>query len=286
MKKFTYTWKIKEDQYKGEFKCANKDALLVHIKDSGGELVEILYESDLPDKPDESSDKTLSNSRQGSAFISEIPEAKNKDEQAYVRKMRFISLSVWAVAILLFVGLYTGYQAMTPKSKSDLIDSKSAQEYSLYETKEKGNYEYYAGSPQKRRSAVVVQEGVTIKTWLMIFGTAAAPAFLFLIIHGIGGGGLLPDSMESAVIKLCVGVISTAVWLFLYYIFNVSLFLIFIPITIFAFFYTSIFRYVRNFYDRKYGKPRTSANWICRKCGAENHVIDSACEKCNALRLD
>jgi len=131
-------------------------------------------------------------------------------------------------------------------------------------------------SPDSRRPS--------IRKWLMLFGSLAGLALLFLLIFEIGGGGLFPDDIENIITKVCIGVIAIALWLFLYYISSKAIFLIFIPLTIVSIIYMYMHNFFRSIYIKRFGKPTSSDSWICRNCGSENSNLLIECSMCNTKK--
>lgn len=125
------------------------------------------------------------------------------------------------------------------------------------------------------------KEQLPIKKWLMLFGTLSGFALLLLIIFEIGGGGLLPDSVEDIIAKICAGIISIALLLYLYYISSKIIFIILIPIAIVIILYIYMKRIIKRAYKKSFGKPSSPDNWICRKCGTENSKLLTECDNCN-----
>jgi ribosomal protein L40E len=126
------------------------------------------------------------------------------------------------------------------------------------------------------------KEQLPIKKWLMLFGTLSGFALLLLIIFEIGGGGLLPDEIENIIAKICAGIISIALLLYLYYISSKIIFIILIPITVVIILYIYMQRVIKRIYKRNFGKPSSPDNWICRKCGTENSKLLTECDNCNS----
>ncbi len=127
------------------------------------------------------------------------------------------------------------------------------------------------------------RDQLPIKKWLMLFGTLSGFALLLLIIFEIGGGGLLPDGIEDIIAKICAGIISVALLLYLYYISSKIIFIILIPLAIIIILYMYMQRVIKRMYVKKFGKPSSPNNWICRKCGTENSKLLTECDNCNSI---
>jgi len=127
------------------------------------------------------------------------------------------------------------------------------------------------------------KEQLPVKKWLMLFGTLSGFALLLLIIFEIGGGGLLPDNIEDIIAKICAGVISVALLLYLYYISSKIIFIILIPVAIIIILYIYMQRVIKRIYAKNFGKPSSPDSWICRKCGTENSKLLTECDNCNSI---
>lgn len=120
----------------------------------------------------------------------------------------------------------------------------------------------------------------SVKKWLILFGTLAGFALTLLLLLELGGGGLLPDAVEDAIAKICIGIIAIALWLFLYYISSKIIFLVLIPITLCLIVYIYLHRIFKRMYTKKFGKPSSPDSWICRECGTENNNLLTECHSC------
>jgi ribosomal protein L40E len=136
------------------------------------------------------------------------------------------------------------------------------------------------------KDAGLRQGAPTNKTWLILIGTMAGFALMFLLVLEIGGGGLLPYKIEDLAAKFCVGVIATALCLYAYYMTQRVIFIILIPFAIMAIIFVYLKRAIKKVYMRKLGRPSDSSVWICRRCGTENSVIIKECHRCYSPRIE
>jgi len=123
-----------------------------------------------------------------------------------------------------------------------------------------------------------------IKKWLMLFGTLSGFALLLLIIFEIGGGGLLPDTLEDMIAKVCACIIAITLWLYLYYLSSKIVFIILIPITITLILFIYLRPIFKRLYRKSFGQPSSPAYWVCRKCGTENSKLLTECDNCHTLK--
>jgi ribosomal protein L40E len=126
----------------------------------------------------------------------------------------------------------------------------------------------------------------TNKTWLILIGTLAGFALMFLLILEIGGGGLLPYKIEDLIAKICIGIIAIALCLYAYYMTQNILFLVLIPFVAGGVMFAYFRKIFNKAYMKKFGKPSEPNLWICRKCGAENSIIINECHNCNSPRVE
>jgi ribosomal protein L40E len=130
------------------------------------------------------------------------------------------------------------------------------------------------------------QGAPTNKTWLILIGTLAGFALMFLLVLEIGGGGLFPHKLEDFVAKFCIGIIATALCLYAYYMTENILFIVLIPFAIAAIMFVYFKKAIKRVYMKKLGQPSAPNLWICRKCGAENSMIINECHSCNSIRAE
>jgi len=144
----------------------------------------------------------------------------------------------------------------------------------------------FYNSQQDSNEAAFRQGAPTNKTWLILIGTMAGFALMFLLVLEIGGGGLLPYKIEDLVAKFCVGIIAAALCLYAYYMTENVIFIILIPFAIGAILFAYFKRAIKKVYMKKLGQPSAPNLWICRKCGAENSIIINECHSCNSPRFE
>jgi len=125
------------------------------------------------------------------------------------------------------------------------------------------------------------------KVWLFVFASLAAPAFLYLILMGISGGGgspLFSEEVEAFLTRLSIGVLFTTFLLFMHYMIQKRIFLLLIVVVWAIIVWSVIYKRLKTAYMKKYGKASSPDVWVCRKCGKENLNIDMECWKCTSRR--
>lgn len=139
----------------------------------------------------------------------------------------------------------------------------------------------------ERSSEQALRQGPpTNKTWLILIGTLAGFALMFLLVLEIGGGGLLPYKIEDFVAKFCIGIIAAALCLYAYYMSGNILFILLIPFVVGAVMFAYFKRVIKKEYMKKFGQPSQPNLWVCRKCGAENSLIINECHNCQSPRIE
>jgi ribosomal protein L40E len=126
----------------------------------------------------------------------------------------------------------------------------------------------------------------TNKTWLILIGTLAGFALMFLLVLEIGGGGLLPHKIEDFIAKFCIGIIAAALCLYAYYMSQNILFIILIPFVVAGVMFVYFKKIIKKEYMKKFGQPSQSNLWVCRKCGAENSRLINECHGCQSPRFE
>ncbi len=129
------------------------------------------------------------------------------------------------------------------------------------------------------------QGAPTNKTWLILIGTLAGFALMFLLVLEIGGGGLLPYKIEDFAAKFCTGIIASALCLYAYYMSQNILFILLIPFVAGGVMFAYFKRVIKKEYMKKLGQPSAPNLWICRKCGSENSIIINECHNCLSPRI-
>ena len=135
-------------------------------------------------------------------------------------------------------------------------------------------------------TGLIRQGPPTNKTWLILIGTLAGFALMFLLVLEIGGGGLLPYKIEDLAAKFCIGIIAAALCLYAYYMTQNITFIILIPFAIGAILFVYFKRAIKKVYMKKLGQPSAPNLWICRKCGTENSIIINECNSCNSPKVE
>jgi ribosomal protein L40E len=141
-------------------------------------------------------------------------------------------------------------------------------------------------SRQSSSEGALRQAAPTNKTWLILLGTLAGFALLFLLVLEIGGGGLFPPNVEDMAAKICVGIIAMALCLYAYYMTENILFIILIPFIIAAISFMYFKKTIKKIYMKNFAQASGPNSWICRKCGAENSIIINECYNCNNNRFN
>jgi ribosomal protein L40E len=141
--------------------------------------------------------------------------------------------------------------------------------------------------PQQSPSEGALRQGPpTNKTWLILIGTLAGFALMFLLVLEIGGGGLLPHKIEDFIAKVCIGIIAAALCLYAYYMTQNILFIVLIPFVAAGVMFIYFKRIIKKEYMKKFGQPSQPNLWVCRKCGAENSLIINECHNCQSPRIE
>ena len=78
MKQFKYKWKIGGNETIGSKECADENALKAHIENVGGELMEILEQSEVIKKDEEKEKPPITQNGAGPERILQAPERKRK----------------------------------------------------------------------------------------------------------------------------------------------------------------------------------------------------------------
>jgi len=124
------------------------------------------------------------------------------------------------------------------------------------------------------------------KTYLRILSIFASLAFLYLIARSIGIVDFesMPESIFSIIDRLCVGLMLTTVFLYVYLFNSYNKVWIYLIYGMWGSLLTfSVYGKVRHEFTRRYAK-NTDKYWVCRNCGERNANIHLACQHCDSGR--
>lgn len=115
-------------------------------------------------------------------------------------------------------------------------------------------------------------------------------AIMYLLLSGLGLRDILPKTVSTILARLSATILVTAIPLALYDLSGVA-YLGKVAVYIFAFglifsVKEPLFDKAVRGYRKRFGKPSSESEWICRHCGELNAHIIKTCIKCGKMNPD